>query len=76
MTKMELKLAKANGLYDDLVGVEINKRIRKKYTVSQEFSILRQRDTKPEEFEAYNAYVEQCKAEVKAEFEAETEEIS
>ena len=40
--------------------------IRKKYNVNQELAILRQRDTKPEEFSLYNDYVEQCKAEVKA----------
>lgn len=36
-----------------------------------ELAILRQRDTKPGEFAAYNAYVEDCKARVKAEMEAE-----
>ena len=40
--------------------------IRKKYTVNQELAILRQRDTKPEEFKIYNEYVENCKAKVKA----------
>lgn len=39
--------------------------IRKKYNVNQELAILRQRDTKPEEFAKYNEYVEQCKSEVK-----------
>ena len=39
--------------------------IRKKYTIDQELAILRQRDTKPEEFEEYNAYVEECKAFIK-----------
>lgn len=39
--------------------------IRQKYNVNQELAILRQRDTKPEEFAEYNEYVEQCKAEVK-----------
>lgn len=39
--------------------------IRKKYNVNQELAILRQRDTKPEEFAEYNEYVEQCKSEVK-----------
>ena len=39
--------------------------IRKKYNVNQELAILRQRDTKPEEFAEYNEYVEQCKAKVK-----------
>ena len=32
---------------------------------SQEFAILRQRDEKPEEYAAYYAYCEQCKAFVK-----------
>ena len=35
--------------------------IRKKYNINQELAILRQRDTKAEEFAEYNAYVEQCK---------------
>ena len=39
--------------------------IRQKYNVNQELAILRQRDTKPEEFAEYNEYVEQCKAEAK-----------
>ena len=47
--------------YDEAVNTEI----RKRYTVSQEFAILRQRDEKPEEYAAYYAYCEQCKAYVK-----------
>lgn len=39
--------------------------IRKKYNVNQELAILRQRDTKPIEYQEYFDYVEQCKAEVK-----------
>lgn len=38
-------------------------RIREKYSVDDELAILRQRDTKPEEFAEYNAFVEQIKAE-------------
>lgn len=41
--------------------------IRQKYNVNQELAILRQRDTKPEEFAEYNEYVEQCKKQVKNE---------
>ena len=48
--------------YGDAVDAEI----RKRYTVSQEFAILRQRDEKPEEYAAYYAYCEECKAYVKA----------
>ena len=48
--------------YDDAVDAEI----RKRYTVSQEFAILRQKEDKPEEYAAYYAYCEQCKAFAKA----------
>lgn len=44
--------------YDETVNSEI----RKKYTVSQEFSILRQRDEKPEEYAEYYSYCEECKS--------------
>ena len=39
--------------------------IRKKYNVNQELAILRQRDTKPLEYQEYYDYVEQCKEKVK-----------
>ena len=47
--------------YESLIVSEI----RKKYTIDQELAILRQRDTKPEEFAEYNTYVENCKLKVK-----------
>lgn len=36
--------------------------IRARYDQDDETAILRQRDTKPDEFAEYNAFVEQCKA--------------
>lgn len=36
--------------------------IRNVYTISGELAILRQRDEKKEEFDAYYQYAEQCKA--------------
>lgn len=48
--------------YDEAVNAEI----RKRYTESQEFAILRQKDEKPEEYAAYYAYCEKCKADVKS----------
>lgn len=41
-------------------------RIRERYSVDDELAILRQRDTKPEEFAEYNAFVEAIKAEERA----------
>lgn len=38
-------------------------RIREVYSVDDELAILRQRDTKPEEFAKYNEFVERIKAE-------------
>lgn len=38
-------------------------RIRQRYSVDDEIALLRQRDSKPEEFAEYNAFVEQIKAE-------------
>ena len=39
--------------------------IRKKYNINQELAILRQRDAKPQEYQEYYDYVEQCKKQVK-----------
>jgi hypothetical protein len=47
--------------YDEAVDAEI----RKRYSISQEFAVLRQADTKPEEYAAYFAYCEECKTYVK-----------
>ena len=72
-----------NGIYRDMTEEEIAQmqkdippvpyeqrvvnRIREVYSVDDELAILRQRDTKPEEFEQYNAFVERIKAEEHAE---------
>lgn len=44
-------------------------RIREKYSVDDELAILRQRYTKPEEFEEYNQYVEKIKQEERSDEE-------
>lgn len=48
--------------YDEAVDAEI----RKQYSISQEFAILRQRDEKPDEYAEYYAYCEKCKELVKS----------
>ena len=58
--------------WDQLYETEIIRRIRQRYSVNQELAILRQRDTKTEEFAEYNAFVEKCKAEVKEELRIDT----
>lgn len=68
---IHLRLAKKNresdeSAFDAVYGDEITKRIRRRYNINQELAILRQRDSKPDEYAAYDEYAEQCKAEVKA----------
>lgn len=41
--------------------------IREKYSVSKEFAIQRQRETKPDEFTEYFVFCEECKATAKKE---------
>ena len=46
---------------------KVRELIRKKYDEDDEFAILRQRDSKPEEFAEYNAYAEECKERARGE---------
>ena len=43
--------------------------IRQRYTIDDEIAILRQKDTKADEFDAWYAYCEQCKQEARGESE-------
>lgn len=70
------KLARKNGAEADIYEREVVSRIREKYSINQELATLRkelatlrQRDTKPAEFAEYNAFVENCKSEIKKEME-------
>ena len=58
----ERELVKKNQ-YENLIV----SKIRQKYSINQELAIIRQRDAKPEEYQVYFDYVEQCKAEAKSE---------
>ncbi len=49
--------------YEDRV-VEL---LREEYSLNQELAVLRQRDEKPEEYQAYHSYAEQCKATARTE---------
>ena len=43
----------------------VDNEIRKKYSASAEFAILRQKEEKPDEYASYYAYCEECKSYVK-----------
>jgi hypothetical protein len=77
---MNLRLARKNRevkpeSWVQLYEAEIIRKIRRRYSVNQELAILRQRDTKPDEFAEYNAYVERCKAETREELGHENHDI-
>ena len=55
--------------YEELV----DQKIRERYTFSNEFAILRQRFSKPEEFAEYNDFCELCKKEAKLQLGIEDE---
>lgn len=66
MTEQEIAEMEANKLnipYEQRVVL----RIRERYSVDDELAILRQRDTKPDEFAAYNDFVERIKREEREE---------
>ena len=71
MTDKQKRLAEKNNTMPEVYGDLVNKKIRLRYSLSAELATLRQRDEKPDEYAAYNAYVEQCKAEAKAEIGTE-----
>lgn len=56
-----LKLKDLEQVKEDLIV----SKIRRKYNLSQELAIQRKRDSEPQEFAEYYAYVEQCIQEVK-----------
>jgi hypothetical protein len=62
MTITEKKLSYANGTLEKEYGAYVNRLLRTRYSLSEELSLLRKREETPEEFAAYNAYAEACKA--------------
>ncbi len=54
-------------IYTPTYETRVVELIRMRYTVDDELAILRQRDTKPDEFAEYNDYCEQCKTQAKEE---------
>lgn len=67
MKKTEQRLIEKNGIGEAVYGERVNALLRERYTLSEELSILRRRDTVPDEFAAYDAYAEECKARARAE---------
>jgi hypothetical protein len=67
LSDKEIEAEQASIKFNEEYANLVEQKVREKYSVSAELAILRQRDTKQKEFEAYNTYVEQCKAQAKSE---------
>lgn len=71
MTDIEKRIADNNGTTNDTLRDKyealVLRKIRRKYTLAQELSVQRKRDSHPEEFAEMDAYIEQCIAEAKVE---------
>lgn len=69
MKNTEKRLIEKNGIGAAVYGERVNALMRERYTLSEELSLLRRRDTAPLEFAAYNAYAEECKTRARQEWE-------
>lgn len=58
--------------YQPTYEEKVEQLIRAKYSVSDELAILRQRDSKVEEFQAYYEFCEECKVKAKANEDSNT----
>ena len=61
--KLVLKNISKDRLYPNLVS----RLIRERYSIDDEMAILRQRDEKPDEYQAYFAFCENCKSRARKE---------
>lgn len=61
MDEKTMRLMIKAGRGEEVYVLRVEELLRERYSVSDELAILRQRDEKPEEFAAYNAFAEVCK---------------
>ena len=73
ITVEEAESAKRSAEAEERYRRIVTERIRRRYDLDAELAILRQRDTKPEEFAEYSGYAEQCKAEARADVDAQSD---
>lgn len=71
MTNRERRLAERNGVLDRLYSEKVVALIREQYSLDEELALQRQRDKKPDEWEAYDNYCEQCKQQARLEIYGE-----
>ncbi|MBE6551573.1 MAG: hypothetical protein E7665_05490 [Ruminococcaceae bacterium] len=66
ISRTEIILSAKNGVLDTLYSSKVEQRIREKYSLGAQIALIRQKDEKAEEFEAFNTFAENAKKEIKA----------
>ena len=64
-TDKQIKLSYKNGTLATIKNNMIEHEIAKKYSIGTQIAILRQAETKQEDYAEFNAYAEECKTNVK-----------
>lgn len=62
MDSKTMRALAKSGRGEEAYAIRVGELVRAWYSVSDELAILRQREDKPEEFQAYNAFAKACKA--------------
>lgn len=62
MDEKTMRMLVKAGRGEEAYALRVGELVRAKYSVSDELALLRQREDKAEEFQAYNAFAEACKA--------------
>lgn len=75
MTELEKRLAQKNGNLREEYESLVNRKIRSRYSLSRELSLHRQKESKAEEFAAFEAFVELCKNEARREIYGEGDNV-
>ena len=74
MTHTERKLCRLNGTEEEEYGALVTRKIRARYSLSDELATLRKREKDPIAFSAYDEFVEACKKEAHTEIYGEEDE--
>jgi GrpB-like predicted nucleotidyltransferase (UPF0157 family) len=69
----KIRLAKLEGqeAMDALYPEYVSHLIHEKYSINTELALLRQMNSKPEDFDEYNSFAEECKARARREIYGE-----
>lgn len=71
MNAIEKKLTELNDVQNEMYAQEVERLIRRRYSLGAELALGRQKDKKPEEFAKYDAYCEECKQQARLEIYGE-----